>query len=115
MNRINWTRKNYIRRITLEALPDLINDLGTSMDFKVSDEPWTGRILAVDGDTIMINAGKEVGLEGEAVFEVFSLGRIHRLGHRPDHSSAGREHRGDQSHIGHGKTFPGRTPKRRTV
>ncbi len=67
-------QENYIRKITLEALPELIDDLGSSMDFKVSDEPWTGRIVAVDGDTIMINAGKEVGLEGEAVFEVFSLG-----------------------------------------
>ena len=67
-------QENYIRKITLEALPDLINDLGTTMDFKVSDEPWTGRIVAVDGDTIMINAGKEIGLEGEAVFKVFSVG-----------------------------------------
>jgi hypothetical protein len=67
-------QENYIRKITLEALPDLINDLGTSLDFTVSDEPWTGKILAVDGDTIMINAGKEVGLEGEPVFKVFSVG-----------------------------------------
>ena len=45
------------------------NDLGLTMDFKVSDEPWTGKVLAVDGDTIMINAGKEVGLKDEAVFK----------------------------------------------
>jgi len=64
----------YIRKITLEALPDLINDLGSTLDYMVSDEPWTGRIVAVDGDTIMINAGKEVGLDGEAVFNVFSVG-----------------------------------------
>ncbi len=67
-------QENYIRKITLEALPDLINNLGSTMDFKVSDEPWTGRIVAVDGDTIMINAGKEIGLEDEAVFKVFSVG-----------------------------------------
>ena len=67
-------QENYIRKITLEALPDLIHKLGSIMDFKVSDEPWTGKIVAVDGDTIMINAGKEVGLEGEAVFEVYSVG-----------------------------------------
>ena len=65
---------NYIRQITLEALPDLIDDLGSTMDFKVSDEPWTGKVLAVDGDTIMINAGKEVGLKDDAVFKVFSVG-----------------------------------------
>ena len=64
----------YIKEITLEALPDLISDLGTTLDFVVSDAPWTGRILAVDGDSIMINAGKEVGLEDNAVFKVFSLG-----------------------------------------
>ncbi len=67
-------QENYIRKIALEALPDLINNLGTTMDFKVSDEPWTGKIVAVDGDTIMINAGKEIGLEGVAVFKVFSVG-----------------------------------------
>ena len=67
-------QENYIQKITLEALPDLINNLGSTLDFKVSDEPWTGKIVAVDGDTIMINAGKEVGLEDEAVFEVYSVG-----------------------------------------
>ncbi len=67
-------QESYIRQITLEALPDLVNDLGSTMDFKVSDEPWTGKVLAVDGDTIMINAGKEVGLKDEAVFKVFSVG-----------------------------------------
>ncbi|MCG6880238.1 MAG: hypothetical protein LJE96_13955 [Deltaproteobacteria bacterium] len=79
----------YIKEITLEALPDLISDLGLTLDFLVSDAPWTGRILAVDGDTIMINAGKEVGLQDNAVFKVFSLGesitsgtgrKIHLLG-----------------------------------
>ena len=67
-------QENYIQKITLEALPDLINNLGSTLDFKVSDEPWTGKIVAVDGDTIIINAGKEVGLEDEAVFEVYSVG-----------------------------------------
>ena len=67
-------QENYIRKITLEALPDLIHKLGSIMDFKVSDEPWTGKIVAVDGDTIMINAGTEVGLEDNAVFKVFSVG-----------------------------------------
>ncbi len=67
-------QENYIQKITLEALPDLINNLGSTLDFKVSDEPWTGKIVAVDGDTIIINAGKEVGLEDEAVFKVFSVG-----------------------------------------
>lgn len=67
-------QENYIRKITLEALPDLINNLGSTLDFKVSDEPWTGKIVAVDGDTIMINAGKEVGLEDETIFEVYSVG-----------------------------------------
>ncbi len=67
-------QETYIKQITLEALPDLINELGSTLDFMVSETPWTGRILAVDGDTIMINAGKELGLEDEAVFKVFSVG-----------------------------------------
>jgi len=67
-------QETYIQQITLEALPELVHNLGLTMDFKVSEEPWTGKVLAVDGDSIMINAGKEVGLKEEAVFKVFSVG-----------------------------------------
>ncbi len=70
----------YIKEITMEALPELIDDLGSTLDFEVSEAPWTGRILAVDGETIMINAGKEVGLEDDAVFKVFSLGKAVQSG-----------------------------------
>ena len=108
-------QENYIRKITLEALPDLINNLGSTMDFKVSDEPWTGRIVAVDGDTIMINAGKEIGLEDEAVFEGIFRGRIHFHRHRKNHSSAGDNSGRNQSHIGHGETFPGGSRGWRTI
>ena len=35
----------YIKEITLDALPDLISDLGTTLDFVVSDAPWTAESL----------------------------------------------------------------------
>ena len=85
----NLNQAQYIHQITVEALPDLIDELGSTLDFKVSDEPWTGKILAVDGKSIMINAGKELGLEENAIFKVHSVGesmtsgtgrKIHLLG-----------------------------------
>jgi hypothetical protein len=41
---------------------------------RVEGEPWTGRILAVDNNTITINAGEDVGLQPGYRFEVFAWG-----------------------------------------
>jgi hypothetical protein len=38
-------------------------------------QPWTGSILAVENNAIMINAGKEVGLDPGKLFEVFAPGK----------------------------------------
>ena len=40
----------------------------------LKDQPWSGRILSADGNTIIISAGKDVGLTAESVFEVFGRG-----------------------------------------
>ena len=37
--------------------------------------PWTGKIADVEGDTVYINAGKNVGIQKGDEFTVFSLGR----------------------------------------
>lgn len=36
--------------------------------------PWTGRILSADANSIVVSAGKRVGLSNDRVFEVFSRG-----------------------------------------
>jgi len=37
--------------------------------------PWTGKIADVEGDTVYINAGKNVGIQKGDEFTVFSIGR----------------------------------------
>lgn len=41
---------------------------------RLEEEPWTGRILAADDNTITINAGKDVGLQPGYRFDVFARG-----------------------------------------
>jgi len=37
-------------------------------------QPWTGRILSVDGNQIVISAGKKAGVSKDRIFEVFNRG-----------------------------------------
>jgi len=65
----------FIHQILNEALPEIVENQAAVVVRKLRQEPWTGKILAVEDKTIMINAGKEVGLEPGKFFEVFTLGR----------------------------------------
>lgn len=67
--------KAFIQQSSDEALPELIEELASVVKTKVREEPWTGRILAVENKTIMINAGKEIGLQAGGVFQVFEPGK----------------------------------------
>ena len=67
--------KTFIREISAEALPELVEQLASVVKTKLRTEPWTGRILAVENGTVMINAGKEVGLQPGSLFQVFEPGK----------------------------------------
>ncbi|MBU0990123.1 MAG: hypothetical protein ABIE47_02190 [Pseudomonadota bacterium] len=67
--------KAFIQQISTEALPEIIEEQASVVENKLNEEPWTGVISAVENNTIMINAGKEVGLKVGGRFEVFSPGR----------------------------------------
>ncbi|MBW1998712.1 MAG: hypothetical protein JRJ29_12205 [Deltaproteobacteria bacterium] len=57
-----------------KALTRLLEDLVSLATEKLERMPWTGRILEVDGESILLNAGKDAGILPGHVFEVFAKG-----------------------------------------
>ncbi|MFP4086572.1 MAG: hypothetical protein ACLFUL_07240 [Desulfobacteraceae bacterium] len=76
----------FIRECLKEALPDLIEEQVSAIEAKLDRHPWTGKILAVEKGTLMINAGKDVGVKEGQRFEVFASGKTIASGSgRPVH------------------------------
>jgi hypothetical protein len=67
--------KAFIDEASTEAYPEMIKELAEIVARELHRQPWTGSILAVENNAIMINAGKEVGLEPGKLFEVFAQGK----------------------------------------
>ncbi len=67
--------QEYIKRVTSEAFPEIVENLAEAVEDRLMKNPFTGKILAIDEGTIMFNAGSEVGLKQGQVFDVFSLGK----------------------------------------
>jgi hypothetical protein len=57
-----------------EAVVDMIKDQASAIMEVLKEEPWSGKILSVDGKSLVINAGKDVGLITGSLFEVFGKG-----------------------------------------
>jgi len=65
----------YVHEIARETFPELIEEQAPVVEEGLNSRPWTGRISAVEDGTIMINAGKDVGLQEGGRFEVFTEGK----------------------------------------
>jgi len=57
-----------------EELSDIIEDHASTLIDELGDQPWRGKIISVDGEDIVINAGEDIGLTSESIFEVFGEG-----------------------------------------
>jgi hypothetical protein len=57
-----------------EAVADMIKDQASAIMEVLKEEPWSGKILSVDGKDLVINAGRDVGLITGSLFEVFGKG-----------------------------------------
>ena len=66
--------------ILSKALPGILKHQASIVAKELAKDPWTGKILAVDNDTITINAGKDVGLQPGHCFDVFGWGESIRCG-----------------------------------
>jgi hypothetical protein len=71
----NEDEEEYIKRVTAEALPEIMENLVEAVEDRLIANPFTGKILAIDEGTIMFNAGSEVGLDEGQVFDVYALGK----------------------------------------
>jgi hypothetical protein len=67
--------KTFIDGVSAKSYPEMIKELAEIVVRELHRQPWTGTILAVENNAIMINAGKEVGLEPGKLFEVFAPGK----------------------------------------
>jgi hypothetical protein len=57
-----------------KVLRKLLENQAAAIIDGLADQPWSGRVLSADGEKIIINAGKDVGLKDKTVFEVFGKG-----------------------------------------
>ena len=81
----NPTEKASIKKTEIdEALAELLQDQAAVIRDKLRDHPWRGKITLADPEGLLINAGKDIGLETGQVFEVFAKGA-------PIHSMNGRD------------------------
>ena len=63
-----------------EELSDILEDQASTIRDELEDHPWRGKILSVDGETVMVNAGSDIGLSNGSMFQVYSKGeRIRSL------------------------------------
>jgi len=63
-----------------EELSEILEDQASSLRDELEGQPWRGKIMSVDGETIMINAGRDIGLSNGCMFQVYTKGeRIRSL------------------------------------
>jgi hypothetical protein len=57
-----------------EELSDILEEQASIIRDELEDHPWRGKIMSVDGETVMINAGSDIGLSNGSMFQVYSKG-----------------------------------------
>jgi hypothetical protein len=66
--------KEIINKALKELLPEILKRVTSVAEKGLGNEPWMGKILAVEDKTVMIDAGKLVGVKPGQTFEVLSVG-----------------------------------------
>lgn len=57
-----------------KALSKILKDQASAIRKGLALQPWSGRVLSTDGKTLIISAGKDIGIQQGNVFEVFGRG-----------------------------------------
>jgi hypothetical protein len=63
-----------IDRVLERAMPRILKRQSKAVTRGLAREPWSGRILSIENNSIMINAGSEVGVKPGQEFTVFAQG-----------------------------------------
>ncbi|MFP3928549.1 MAG: hypothetical protein ACLFUP_06560 [Desulfobacteraceae bacterium] len=61
-------------RLKKEALEEILREQAEAVKEKLREQAWSGRVVSVGGESIVINGGEDVGLAEGDVFEVFRRG-----------------------------------------
>lgn len=61
-----------------KALSRIVEDQAETITEGLREQPWRGKVVSAEGETITINAGTDVGLTNDVVFEVFEIGEAIR-------------------------------------
>lgn len=73
-------RKNIDEKELDKAIASILQDHAEALRKALDNHPWSGRILSVDTGKVIINAGKDVGVEEGSIFEVYGKGEPIRSG-----------------------------------
>ena len=57
-----------------DILEELFEDQVSALLEGLQEQPWSGRVVSAEGKNLIINAGRDVGLQEGKVFEVFGRG-----------------------------------------
>ncbi|MGD2126728.1 MAG: hypothetical protein PVG99_11655 [Desulfobacteraceae bacterium] len=57
-----------------KAWSRIVEDQASAIKRALNEQPWSGKILSADSETIIVNAGKDIGLTEGDVFEVYGQG-----------------------------------------
>ena len=69
------SEKEIFEKVWEKGMPDILEQHATVVTQRLIAAPWTGRILNNRKDLLMINAGKDAGVQPDQVFNVFSEGK----------------------------------------
>ena len=59
-----------------ETLNKLLTDIGESICYIVTEQPWNGYITKIDGDKYIVSSGSRIGLQLGNILEVYDSSRI---------------------------------------
>ena len=68
------TKEEIFNQILIKAMPDILERQASAVIKELEEEPWTGRILDKKSGLLMINAGKDAGVQQDYLFGVYAQG-----------------------------------------
>ena len=63
-----------VKQIASEVFPSIVGQQASVVASTLGEEPWYGKVLSVEENSLVVNAGSEVGVQPGHRFEVFSMG-----------------------------------------
>lgn len=63
-----------VKQMASEVLPSIVRQQASVVASTLGEEPWYGKVLSVEENSLVVNAGSEVGVLPGHRFEVFSMG-----------------------------------------